>query len=152
VSAKCVWCLEHIFAVLLTFLHHLKPEKILLFITSLCCYIYHESVVETALTAVLHHKIEWKRYSRDRDPCSCIINSICMKNRVMYSSANVIRVIKWRGRVGQGVWLVWDRLEVHTGWWENIKDKRPLGGPRHSWEHNMKCTLKLDWKMWTRLS
>jgi hypothetical protein len=81
VSAKYVWCLEYIFAVLLTFLHHLKPEIILLFITSLCYYIYHKSVVETALTAVLHHRIKGKRYSMDHDPWSCILNSICMKNR-----------------------------------------------------------------------
>lgn len=33
---------------------------------------------------------------------------------------------------------------MHTGWWENVKDKRPLGGPRHRWEHNIKWTLKLD--------
>ena len=93
-----------------------------------------------------------ERYSGDHEPWSCIINSICMKNRVLYSSVNVIWVIRWRGWVGQDVWLVWGRLEMHTGWWENIKDKRPLGGPRCRWGHNIKCTLKLDWKIWTRLS
>jgi len=60
VSAKYVWYLECIFTVLLTFLHHLKPEKILLFITSLCYYIYHESVVEPGFTAVLYHRIKGK--------------------------------------------------------------------------------------------
>jgi len=54
-------CLEYISAVLLTFLHHLKPEKILLFITSLCYCIYHKSVVEPALIALLHHGIEQKK-------------------------------------------------------------------------------------------
>jgi hypothetical protein len=41
------------------------------------------------------------------------------------------------------MWLIYGRVEMHTGWWENVKDKRPLGEPRHRWEHNIKCTLKL---------
>jgi hypothetical protein len=85
----------------LTFLHHLKPEKILLFITSLCYYINHKSVVEPALTAILHHRIKRKKYSRDHEPWSFIMNSISMKNRVLYSAVNVIQVINEEGELGR---------------------------------------------------
>jgi hypothetical protein len=36
----------------------------------------------------------------------------------------------------------WERREVHTKfWYVDLKD-RPLGRPRHRWEHNIEIDLK----------
>ena len=41
---------------------------------------------------------------------------------------------------------------MHIGfWWENLREKRPLGRPRHRWEDNIKMDLRevgcggMDW-------
>jgi hypothetical protein len=56
----------------------------------------------------------------------------------LYSSPNIVRVIKWAGHVaymreGIGVYRVLVRRS---------EGKRPLGRPRHRWEDNIKLDLR----------
>jgi hypothetical protein len=61
---------------------------------------------------------------------------------VLYSSPNIVRVIKsrrmrWAGhvaRMGKG--------EAYTGFWCGNLSERPLGSPSRSWEDNMKMDLQ----------
>lgn len=62
---------------------------------------YHQFTVEPTLMAVVRHKIKAKSISGIQDPCSLTVNSICINNRDLYSSANVIPVNKsWGGEFG----------------------------------------------------
>jgi hypothetical protein len=42
---------------------------------------------------------------------------------------------------GQGMWHVWERLEVRTGFWGKPEGKRPFGRPRHR-KDNIKMDLQ----------
>jgi hypothetical protein len=76
--------------------------------------------------------------------------------RSLYSSPNIVRVIKsrrirWAGhvtRMGRG--------EVFTGFWLGApKLKRPLGRPRHRQEYNIKLDLReivIDVANWIQLA
>jgi hypothetical protein len=65
----------------------------------------------------------------------------------VYSSPNIIWVIKSITMKWVGQKHVWGRGEVHTGfWWGNLKE-RPLGRPRRVWGDNIKMDLQggMDW-------
>ena len=41
------------------------------------------------------------------------------------------------------MWRVWGRGEGCTGfWWGNLRERDPLGRPRHRWEDNVKMDLQ----------
>jgi hypothetical protein len=74
----------------------------------------------------------------------------------LYSLLNIIRVIKLRrmrwarhvARMGEGR----DVYRVFVG---RPEGKRPLGRPRHRWEHNIKLDLReigIDGKNWIQLA
>ena len=44
---------------------------------------------------------------------------------------------------GRGMWHVWERGEVDTGfWWGKPEGKGSLGKPRRRWEDNIKMDLQ----------
>jgi hypothetical protein len=61
----------------------------------------------------------------------------------LYSSPNIIRMIKsrrmrWTGHVAR-----MGRKGMHIGlWWESQKERKQLGRPRHRWEDNIKMDLR----------
>jgi hypothetical protein len=57
----------------------------------------------------------------------------------MYSSTNIIFVIKSRRMRWAGYVALWGRGEVHTGFWGGGPEgSRPLGRPTHRWEDSIK--------------
>jgi hypothetical protein len=57
----------------------------------------------------------------------------------LYSSPNNVRVIKrWVGHVA----CMWERRGVYMVLFGRPEGKRPLEGPRHQWEENMKIDLR----------
>ena len=49
----------------------------------------------------------------------------------LYSLPNIVRVVKSRIMKWAGMWRVWGRGEVCTGfWWGNRRERDPLGRPR----------------------
>jgi hypothetical protein len=86
----------------------------------------------------------------------CGENCIMMNLNNLYSSPNIVRVVKsrrrsWAGHVecmckGRGV------CRVLVG---RPKSKRPLGRPRHRWENNIKINLReigINRANWTQLA
>jgi len=70
----------------------------------------------------------------------------------LYSSPNIVWVIKsrrmrWAGHVSR----MWEWRGVYRVLVGKLKGKRPLGRPRHRWEHNIKMDLEevgfggMDW-------
>jgi hypothetical protein len=61
----------------------------------------------------------------------------------LYSLPNIVRVIKsrrmrWVGHVARK-----GKGEVCTGfWWGNLREREPLGRPRHRWEGNIRMDLQ----------
>jgi len=61
----------------------------------------------------------------------------------LYSSPNIVRVIKstrmrWVGHVAR-----MGRGEVYTGvWWGKLREEVPLGRPRRRWEDNIQMDLQ----------
>jgi hypothetical protein len=47
------------------------------------------------------------------------------------------RLMRW-----QGMWHIWGRREIRTGFWWGNEGKRPLGTLRHGWEYNIKMEFK----------
>jgi hypothetical protein len=91
---------------------------------------------------------KWEEDGSWRKPCNDELHNL-------YSSPNIIRVIKsrrmrWAGHVahmeGRGVyWVLVGRPE----------GKRPLGRPRHRWENNIKMDLReigMDGANWIQLA
>jgi len=61
----------------------------------------------------------------------------------LYSSPNIVWVIKWRRIRWVGHVARMGRREAYTGfWWGKPEGKRPLGRPRHRWEDNFKMDLQ----------
>jgi hypothetical protein len=61
----------------------------------------------------------------------------------LYSSPNIVRVIKWRRMRWVGHVARMGRGEVFTGVLiERPEGKRPLGRPRRKWEDNIKMDLR----------
>ena len=79
----------------------------------------------------------------------------------MYSSTNIVRVIKkrrirWAGhearmRTGDTYIYTHTHTHTHTGFWWRPEGKSPLGRPRHGWYCNIKMDLQevawvgMDW-------
>jgi hypothetical protein len=41
------------------------------------------------------------------------------------------------------LFFVWERREVHTGfWWGNLREREPLGRSRRRWEDNINTDLQ----------
>ena len=69
----------------------------------------------------------------------------------LYSSTNIVRVIKsrmiWAGHVAR----MGERRGVHKAFVRKSEGKRPLGRPRRIWENNIKMNLQelgcggMDW-------
>ena len=61
----------------------------------------------------------------------------------LYSSANIVRVIKWRKMKWMGhVARMGERRDVYRILMGKPEGKRPLGRPRRSWEDNIKIDLQ----------
>jgi hypothetical protein len=61
----------------------------------------------------------------------------------LYSSPNIIRVIKWRRiRWAEHVARMRDRRGAYRVWVRRPEEKRPLGRPRRRWEGNTKIDLQ----------
>jgi hypothetical protein len=70
----------------------------------------------------------------------------------LYSSLNIIRVMKSRIMRWEGHAACMGKREMHTGfWWGRPQGRRPLGRPRFRWEDNIKMDLQevgcgaMDW-------
>jgi len=70
----------------------------------------------------------------------------------LYSSPNIVRVIKWRRMRWVGcVARMGERRVVYRVLVGKSEGKRPLGRPRHRWEDNIKMNLQelgcggMDW-------
>jgi len=56
--------------------------------------------------------------------------------------------MRWAGRVAS----MWERKAVYRVLVVKPEAKRPLGGPMHRWEHNIKTDLQeVGWGAWTGL-
>ena len=61
----------------------------------------------------------------------------------LYSSTNIVRVLKWRRMRWTGHVARMDRREAYTGfWWGNLRAKRALGKPRLRLKDNIKMDLQ----------
>jgi hypothetical protein len=61
----------------------------------------------------------------------------------LYSSPNIIRVIKARRMIWAGMWHVRETGTVHTGFWGGgPEEKRPFGRPRRTWEDSLKMDVQ----------
>jgi len=71
----------------------------------------------------------------------------------LYSSLNILRVIKWRimRKMGHAA-RMWERRGVYKVLVGKPEGKRPLGRPRRRWKDNIKTDLgKWDVGVWTGL-
>jgi hypothetical protein len=70
----------------------------------------------------------------------------------LYSSRNIIRIIKSRRMRWAGNVVVWERKEVHTGfWWGDLREGDHLGDPRVDGRIILKWIFKWD-GAWAGLS
>ena len=61
----------------------------------------------------------------------------------LYSSPNIVRVIKLRRMRWAGHVAVWRKGEVCTRfWWGNLRERDHLGRPRRRWEEIIKMDLQ----------
>ena len=68
----------------------------------------------------------------------------------LYSSPNIVRVIKLRIRRAGHVARIWQRRGVYRVLVGKPEGKRPLGRPRRRWEDNIKMNLQeVEWGAWT---
>jgi hypothetical protein len=62
--------------------------------------------------------------------------------RSLYSSPNIVRVIKSRRRGGRDMWHAWWRRGVYRVLVGRPEGKRPPGRRRRRWEDNIKMDLR----------
>jgi hypothetical protein len=74
------------------------------------------------------------------------------KLNYLYSSPNIIRVIKSRKMRLEGYVALWGRGKMHTGFrWGRLME-RAIEKPWHRWEVNINTDLQeVGWRAWTGL-
>jgi hypothetical protein len=61
----------------------------------------------------------------------------------LYSTHNIVRVIKWRRMRWAGHVARMVRGEACTGfWWVNLREREPLERPRRRWDDNIKMDFQ----------
>jgi len=62
--------------------------------------------------------------------------------RDLYSSPNIVRIIKWRRKMGGTCSTMGERRGLYRVLVGKPEEKRPLGRTRRSWEDNIKMDLQ----------
>jgi len=66
----------------------------------------------------------------------------------LYSSPNIIRVVRWAGHVSR----VGDRRGAYRVLVGRLEGEKPLGRPRRRWEDNINMDFQeMGWEAWTGL-
>jgi hypothetical protein len=118
------------------------------------CETWSLTLREEQRLRVFENRVLRRIFGPKRDEVTGEWRRLCNKElHDLYSSPNIVQVIKSRMRWAQHVACMGERRGAYKILVGRPEGRRPLGRPRHRWEDNIKMDLQaVGWVAWTGLS
>ena len=107
------------------------------------CETWALTLTEERRLVLFENRVLRKIFGPKRDKVTGVWRKLLEELNDLYSSPNILRVIKsrrmrWAGRVAR----MGERRGLYRVWVGKAEGKRPLGRPRGRWEDNIKVDLQ----------